>query len=35
MQGEKLEWYHFKMFYGKALDYPTYDKKLYPFVWDA
>ena len=29
MQGGKLVCYHFEMFHGGVLNYPTYDKELY------
>jgi hypothetical protein len=32
MQGGKLVCYHFEMFHGGVLNYPTYDKELYALV---
>ena len=32
MQEGKLMWYHYKMFHGRVLKYPTYDKELYAFI---
>ena len=32
MQGGNLVCYHFEMFHGGVLNYPTYDKELYVLV---
>jgi hypothetical protein len=35
MQGGRHVCYHFKIFYGAVLNYPTYDKELYALVQDV
>jgi hypothetical protein len=32
MKGSKLVCYHYDMFHGGVLNYPTYDKELYALV---
>jgi hypothetical protein len=32
VQGGKLVCYHFEMFHGRVVDYPTYEKELFAFV---
>jgi hypothetical protein len=34
MQGGRHVCYHFEVFHGEVLNYPTYDKELYAFVQD-
>jgi hypothetical protein len=34
MQGGRPVCYHFEVFHGEVLNYPTYDKELYALVQD-
>jgi hypothetical protein len=34
MQGRRLVCYHFEVFHGAVLKYPTYEKEIYALVQD-
>jgi hypothetical protein len=35
MHGRNHVFYHYEVFYGEVLNYPTYDKDIYPLLKDV